>query len=182
MSVWTKNLLLEYPYDMNEVKINQLWILLSVIVCVLVAGASAAGIFVKSIDSQEMATYAAQGIGQDIVNIIVAVPALLVSAYFLSKRSVRALLVWLGARDLPRGAGIHVDATVLAFNAAVAILTGLVFGSGSAVATNGFRMSTGPVKSIQTFCQIPMFRSGTVIIQSYPIVMISVTSRINSDW
>jgi predicted permease len=39
------------------------------------------------------------------------------------------LLVWLGARDLPRGASIHVDATVLAFNAAVAILTGLVFGS-----------------------------------------------------
>ena len=39
------------------------------------------------------------------------------------------LLAYLGAKDLPRGAGIHVDAGSLAFSAAVAILTGLLFGS-----------------------------------------------------
>ena len=38
------------------------------------------------------------------------------------------LLVMLGTKDLPRGAGIHMDVTALAFSAAVSILTGLVFG------------------------------------------------------
>ena len=82
---------------MNEIKIHQLWIWLSVLVSVLVAGASGAGIFVKSIYSQETASYAAQGVGQDIVNIVIAVPTLLLSASFLRKNSVRGLLVWLGA-------------------------------------------------------------------------------------
>ena len=39
------------------------------------------------------------------------------------------LLALIGASDLPRGAGIQMDGTVLAFSAAVAVLTGLVFGS-----------------------------------------------------
>ncbi len=82
---------------MTEIKIRQIWIWLSALVSVLVAIASGAGIFVKSIYSQETASYAAQGIGQDIVNLVVAVPVLLISAYFLRKRSARALLVWLGA-------------------------------------------------------------------------------------
>jgi hypothetical protein len=82
---------------MSEVKIHQFWIWLSVLISVLVAAASGAGIFVKSVYGQETASYAAQGVGQDIVNIIVAVPVLLISAYFLRKNSVRGLMVWLGA-------------------------------------------------------------------------------------
>jgi len=39
------------------------------------------------------------------------------------------LLALIGTGDLPRGAGIQIDGTVLAFSAAVAALTGLVFGS-----------------------------------------------------
>jgi predicted permease len=39
------------------------------------------------------------------------------------------LLAMIGTRDLPRGDGIQMDGTVLAFSAAVAVLTGLVFGS-----------------------------------------------------
>jgi predicted permease len=39
------------------------------------------------------------------------------------------LLTYLGTKDLPRGAGIQMDGQVLAFSAALAILTGLVFGS-----------------------------------------------------
>ena len=38
------------------------------------------------------------------------------------------LLALIGTSELPRGAGIQIDATVLAFSAAVAALTGLVFG------------------------------------------------------
>ena len=39
------------------------------------------------------------------------------------------LLALIGTSDLPRGASIQMDGTVLAFSAAVAVLTGLVFGS-----------------------------------------------------
>ncbi len=38
------------------------------------------------------------------------------------------LLTYLGAKDMPRGADIRIDAGVLAFSAVVAIATGLVFG------------------------------------------------------
>ena len=39
------------------------------------------------------------------------------------------LLELVGTGDLPRGAAIHMDGSVLAFSAAIAVLTGLVFGS-----------------------------------------------------
>jgi predicted permease len=39
------------------------------------------------------------------------------------------LLALIGTSELPRGESIHVDGAVLAFSAAVAVLTGLVFGS-----------------------------------------------------
>lgn len=39
------------------------------------------------------------------------------------------LLTYLGAKDMPRGADIRIDAGVLAFSAAAAIMTGLIFGS-----------------------------------------------------
>lgn len=39
------------------------------------------------------------------------------------------LMAWLGAKDLPRGTDIRMDSAVLAFSAATAVLTGLVFGS-----------------------------------------------------
>lgn len=39
------------------------------------------------------------------------------------------LLSYLGAKDLPRGATIHIDGGVLGFTAAVAIVTGILFGS-----------------------------------------------------
>jgi predicted permease len=46
----------------------------------------------------------------------------------LAYAGVRVLAV-LGAQELPRGAAIHLDAGALAFSAAVAGLTGLIFGS-----------------------------------------------------
>jgi predicted permease len=39
------------------------------------------------------------------------------------------LLSFVGTADLPRGAAIHMDGSVLAFSAALAVITGLVFGS-----------------------------------------------------
>lgn len=81
---------------MSDFRIRPIWIQLSVLVAALVAVASAAGIFLKSVYARETASWAAQGIGQDFVNLTVAVPALLASGWFLRKGSARGLLVWMG--------------------------------------------------------------------------------------
>lgn len=62
----------------------------------LMAVASAAGIYRPEVYANETASWAAQGVGQDIVNLFVVFPALLLSAYLVTRGSVRALLVWLG--------------------------------------------------------------------------------------
>src|SRR5438105_2947790 len=70
-----------------------LW--LSVIDALLVVLASASGILLKSIYARETTSWAVQGIGQDIVN-LVAVVVLFIAAYFVNKGSVKAFLVWSG--------------------------------------------------------------------------------------
>jgi hypothetical protein len=76
--------------------ISKVWIRLSVPIGVLMAMASAAGTFDESVYAEETVSWAAQGVGQDIVNLFVVFPLLLISGYYVSRGSVRALLVWLG--------------------------------------------------------------------------------------
>jgi len=70
-----------------------LW--LSVVDVFLVLIASVSGIMFNGIYARETPSWAAQGMSQDIVNLI-AVVALLVSAYAVSKGAVKAFLVWSG--------------------------------------------------------------------------------------
>ncbi|GHO65425.1 hypothetical protein KSC_043170 [Ktedonobacter sp. SOSP1-52] len=72
---------------------SALW--LSVIDALLVLTASASGIFLKSIYARETPSWALQGIGQDIVN-LVAVVVLCIATYFVNRGSVKAFLVWSG--------------------------------------------------------------------------------------
>jgi hypothetical protein len=72
---------------------TSLW--LSMLVTFLVLLASSAGLFLKSTYARETTSYALQSVGQDIEN-IVAAAALLLTAYFVSKGSVKAFLVWMG--------------------------------------------------------------------------------------
>ena len=72
------------------------WLWLTAPIVALMAVASAAGVFVDSVYAKESASWAAQGVGQDIVNLILVCPALAVSAYGAGKGSLRAELVWMG--------------------------------------------------------------------------------------
>ena len=76
-------------------KISKTPLWLSLIDALLVLIASVAGIFLKSIYARETPSGAAQAIGQDIVN-LVAVVVLFIAAYFVSKGSVKAFLIWSG--------------------------------------------------------------------------------------
>jgi hypothetical protein len=77
-------------------RISKLSIWLSVLVASLVLIASSTGIVVKSLYAHETFSWAAQGIGQDIANMFIAVPALFIAVYFVNKGSVRAYLIWSG--------------------------------------------------------------------------------------
>jgi hypothetical protein len=77
------------------VKISKTALWLSVIDALLVLIASVLGIFLKSIYARETTSWALQGLGQDLVN-LVAVVVLFIAAYFVNKGSMKAFLVWSG--------------------------------------------------------------------------------------
>ena len=82
---------------MLKKKHDTIILLLSVPLAILTAIASYAGIFVESTYARETTLYASQGIGQDIVNLFIVVPILLISSFYASRKSKPGLLVWSGA-------------------------------------------------------------------------------------
>jgi len=79
-------------------KINDANILiLSFPLAILTAIVSYMGIFIDSTYVKETTFYATQGIGQDIINLFVVVPILIVSSLFAYRKSRSGLFIWSGA-------------------------------------------------------------------------------------
>lgn len=76
---------------------SSVWIILSLIAAVLMAVASAAGVLSGATYAHETVSWAAQGEGQDIVNVLVAFPLLAFSALYVHLGYARAHLIWIGA-------------------------------------------------------------------------------------
>jgi hypothetical protein len=72
------------------------WLWLALAAAILMGLASAGGIWLPFVYVQETASWAAQGTGQDIVNLAVVLPAMLIALYAASAGSLRAVLVILG--------------------------------------------------------------------------------------
>lgn len=79
----------------SMVNVAEIWQGISVLITVLVAVASLLGIFNPQTYIKETTNWALQARGQDIGNLL-AIISLLVSVYFLSKKSLKAYFVWLG--------------------------------------------------------------------------------------
>lgn len=77
----------------NDVNI----LLLSVPLAIMTALVSYAGIFIESTYEKETAIYAAQGIGQDIVNLFFVVPIFIIASIFSWRKSKLGLLIWSGS-------------------------------------------------------------------------------------
>ena len=73
-----------------------LWIYTSVLVSALVTLTSLCGILITGTYSREMPSWTIQALGQDYTNLAVVI-LLLVSTFFVMRRSLRGYLVWLGA-------------------------------------------------------------------------------------
>jgi hypothetical protein len=71
-------------------------VLLTLPLAVLIALSSILGILVEDIYSKEVPEYAAQGVGQDIINLFVVMPVLLIAAILIQKGSRLWQFVWLG--------------------------------------------------------------------------------------
>lgn len=70
---------------------------LSIPLSIFTAVASFSGIFIEKTYSKETASYAAQGIGQDLVNLFIVVPVLLLSAFLAYRKNKVGLFLWSGS-------------------------------------------------------------------------------------
>jgi hypothetical protein len=76
--------------------IKRVWIWLTLLAAVLMAGSSAAGVFLPGTYARETASWAAQGVGQDIANLFFVFPTMLIALHLAFRDSARAMLIWLG--------------------------------------------------------------------------------------
>ena len=73
-----------------------MWLWLALAAAILMSLASASGIWLPFVYVQETASWAAQGTGQDIVNLAIVLPAMLIALYAAFAGSLRAVVVLLG--------------------------------------------------------------------------------------
>lgn len=87
---------------MNEINNNDVFLhrkiilVLSIILLFFLIIASYAGIFIAQTYARNTPSFAAQGIGQDIINLFVVAPLLLYSSIFYYKDHKRAMFLWAG--------------------------------------------------------------------------------------
>lgn len=74
---------------------TQAWLWLTVPIAILLTIAAGCGFFVGGL-YRDTTGWMAQAVGQDLVTLVVALPALVISAILVSRGSQRARLIWLG--------------------------------------------------------------------------------------
>jgi|LFRM01.2.fsa_nt_gb hypothetical protein len=82
---------------MTEKNPGKIALALSLPVSVLLIIASYFGVFIENTYSRETLTLAAQGIGQDIVNLFIISPLLLITSFLAYKKNKAAMHIWSGA-------------------------------------------------------------------------------------
>jgi hypothetical protein len=73
----------------------EVWLWFTVPIAILMAMASASGIFIAGL-YRDVPSLVAQSIGLDVITLVVALPALAISALLAGRGSKRARLIWLG--------------------------------------------------------------------------------------
>jgi hypothetical protein len=72
------------------------WLWLTAPIAVLLAIATGSSLFIEGLFSRDTPYLAVQAVGQDLVTLAVALPALAISAILAGRGSERARLIWLG--------------------------------------------------------------------------------------
>ncbi len=82
--------------NLTDNKLGKIILALSLPLLVFLVIASYSGIFITTTYARNTASFAAQGIGQDIVNLFIVAPLLLASSILFYKGNKRAMLIWAG--------------------------------------------------------------------------------------
>ena len=82
--------------DEHEYK-HKIIVRLTILICMLLVVVSCVGLFFPDTYAAETPNWTAQAIGQDIFDLFLVVPFLLITAMFINKKSRKALLLWSGA-------------------------------------------------------------------------------------
>ncbi len=80
-----------------ESGLRQKPLLFTVPLSLLIAAASLGGLFISGMYSRETAFAAAQALAQDVIDLIIVVPTLLISSVLIRKGSKYSYFIWLGA-------------------------------------------------------------------------------------
>ena len=139
-----------------------IWLWLTAPIAVLVAIAAGSGLFVEGI-YRDPPSLVAQAIAQDVVTLVVALPALVVSAILASRGSERGRLLWLGVVGhvvytyLTYSFGIRFNPMFLVY---VALLGCSLYALIGGLATTDFEalkvrfMERAPVKAVSIFLAV----------------------------
>jgi hypothetical protein len=79
----------------QSTKSTNIWLQLTIPIAILLVIASGSGLFMNGL-YRDNPNLRAQAIGQDAITLVVALPALVISAFFTGRGSRRARLIWLG--------------------------------------------------------------------------------------
>jgi hypothetical protein len=79
----------------KSVRHTDVWLWLTFPIAILLAIASAGGIFINGL-YRDNPYFVAQAIGQDFISLVVVLPALIITAFLASRGSSRARIIWLG--------------------------------------------------------------------------------------
>jgi len=92
--------LMRSPFKRSKANIHTtrtpVWLWLTVPIAILVTIAAVSELLVDGLFRGHTPYFVAQAIGQDVVTLVVALPAMVVGAALASRGSERALMVWLG--------------------------------------------------------------------------------------
>jgi hypothetical protein len=82
---------------MNNNREYKVIIRLTLLICILLVVVSCVGLFFPNTYAAETPNWTAQAVGQDIFDLFLVVPFLLMTVLFIRKKSRKALLLWSGA-------------------------------------------------------------------------------------
>lgn len=136
-----------------------IWLWLTLPIAVLLALASGVGLFTAGL-YRDAPGLVAQAIGQDVVTLIVALPALVISAFLTGRGSQRARLIWLGVlvyvvyTYASYAFGIRFNPLFLVYVALLGISTYALIGGFLTTDSAGIKAAFGehaPVRAVSIF-------------------------------
>ena len=155
----------------NNTEPGRLTMWVSFLIAVLLSGASLGGLFLPFIYSAETRIHAAQYVGNDVGNLVLIVPVLMIVAIMALRGSVAARLVWMGTLVyliydfLGYAFGAHFNAMFLAYSSVLGLSFYALAGSFLELPIPEIARRYGPRTPRKTIAGVLLFVGVSLIIR-----------------